>query len=132
MSVPATWSSGLTPSKPSVISYSPKVILPTDLNLFQTVAMIGVGLVSGRARSPNALYCMMVEESAGGHSATDSLVDALAQFYAIEQILLNGTRSKEQNSEDQKKYWDNPVSTYRPNPDGPCITLSSAMEVINR
>lgn len=74
----------------------------------------------------------MVEESDGNHSTTDSSVDSLAQFHAIEQILLNGSRSKDQDVEDQKRYWDNPISTYRPNPDGPCITLSSAMVVINR
>ena len=87
---------------------------------------------AGRARSPNALYCLMVEESDGAHSTTDSSIDSVAQFHAIEQILLNGTRTKAQGAEDQKKYWDNHVSTYRPNPDGPCITLSTATTVINR
>lgn len=84
----------------------------------------------GRARSPNALYILMVP-----HEELNDFLDVLASFHAIEQKLLNPAALRltldEPEDPDPEEFWNTKIKPYCPYPNGPRITLLSAMGLLN-
>ena len=77
----------------------------------------------------------MTEEAAdaGANSNTEQFINLLAQFHAVEKVLLDDCRLPGHlDTTALKNYWDGDQFTYCPIPGGPCITLSSAVTVLNR
>ena len=64
---------------------------------------------------------------------TDSLLDLLAQFHAIEQmLLLQSSTAENKDDGDQDALWVDVVPPYCPRPNGPRVTLLSALSLVNR
>lgn len=84
----------------------------------------------GRARSPNALYILMVPQE-----KLDNFLDVLASFHAIEQKLLNPSALQlaqdEPENEELEEFWNNKIKPYCPYPNGPRVTLLSAIGLLN-
>lgn len=87
----------------------------------------------GRARSPNALYIMMVPEE-----NLDDFLDTLSGFHSIEQSLLHpssltlcSVTEEELIDQHVEEYWQTRIPPYCPIPGGPRITLLSSMGLLN-
>ena len=72
------------------------------------------------------------DEDESSASKTHVLLDSLAQFHAIEQILLQFSKSDGQEDNDQDLLWADIVPAYCPKPNGPRVTLLSALPLVNR
>jgi len=87
----------------------------------------------GRARSPNAFYILMEPTE-----KLNNFLDTLAGFHYIEQSLMDpsslmmpSVTDDEPIDPELEQFWQTIIQPYCPDPNGPCVTLLSAVSLLN-